>query len=454
MAMRHSLFLCRRLRSHRIRYPLAQNYKKSPFGSRILGLYGSRQLVVSTDPKASPSQSKVEYSNSTPSNQGQESIVPGLVASFAVMQCGFLGAEYLGSVLLQLQGLPLTGSSPVSGVPIAILLGASLRNLTPIPVRVLEPGLKFATTTVLRTGIVCVGVKLSAYEMAALGIAGVPAVMASVGVGLGFILWAGKRAGLPAKMSSLIAAGTSICGVTAITALAPAIGANQREISYAVANVVAFGTFGMLVYPYLAHALVSYSEQAGILLGLSIHDTSQVIAAALTYKEVFSDELALKMAAVTKLTRNVFLAAVIPALAYQHAAQKAGNERKRVLDWNILKKCIPLFVLGFIGVACIRSVGDGMLEGDGKALGLFHAEEWSKYTKLIGNTLGGRYLLGTAMAGVGLSTSAAVLREGGLGMRPFIVGCSGALVVGGTALVSVTVMERMGFFKSAMELQA
>ena len=100
--------------------------------------------------------------------------------------------------------------------------------------------------------------------------------------------------GLPSKMSSLIAAGTSICGVTAITALSPAIKANERDTGVAVANVVAFGTLGMLTYPYLAHAVMDTSEQVGLFLGLAIHDTSQVMGSALTYKMMYGDEVALK----------------------------------------------------------------------------------------------------------------------------------------------------------------
>mmetsp|Transcript_31243 Transcript_31243/g.50339 ORF Transcript_31243/g.50339 Transcript_31243/m.50339 type:complete len:136 (-) Transcript_31243:226-633(-) len=81
-------------------------------------------------------------------------------------------------------------------------------------------------------------------------------------------------------------------------------------------NYICFTCYLPLRYPYLAHAMFGLSEQVGIFLGLSIHDTSQVMAAALTYREAFDDEVALKTAAVTKLTRNVFLATVIPALAW------------------------------------------------------------------------------------------------------------------------------------------
>ena len=109
--------------------------------------------------------------------------------------------------------------------------------------------------------------------------------------------------GLPSKMSSLIAAGTSICGVTAITALSPAIKANERDTGVAVVNVVAFGTLGMLT-----PTRTRCHGHAGA-LGSSwpcYHDTSQVMV-TLTYKMMYGDELALKVAAITKLTRNLCL---------------------------------------------------------------------------------------------------------------------------------------------------
>mmetsp|Transcript_29982 Transcript_29982/g.56046 ORF Transcript_29982/g.56046 Transcript_29982/m.56046 type:complete len:454 (-) Transcript_29982:263-1624(-) len=382
------------------------------------------------------------------------SMLPGLAASALVMQGGFWGAEGFGKVVLAAQGLDPSGSSPVSGIPVAILLGAGLRRYLGDLPEMLKPGVALCTTTVLRAGIVCVGAKLSALEMASLGVAGAPAVVACIGTGLVFVTWLGARVGLPPRLSALLAAGTSICGVTAITALAPVIGATQREVSYAVANVVVFGTLGMLCYPYLAHHLFEHSEQIGIFLGLSIHDTSQVMAAALTYKQVFADEIALKTAAVTKLTRNVLLATVLPALAWHTASSGEGKEgsareKKKTLTWSTLKKCLPLFVLGFIGTACLRSIGDAMLDNDQKAYGYFEAEEWKTVTNTIGSQIGGRYLLGTAMAGVGLSMSVANLKEGGLGMRPFLVGSSGALVVGSAGIASVMMLTQLGLIPAA-----
>jgi len=103
-------------------------------------------------------------------------------------------------------------------------------------------------------------------------------------------------------MTALITAGTSICGVTAITAVAPAIGADQKSANFAIANVVAFGTLGMLCYPYLAHSLhvagvLPTSQQVGIALGLAVHDTSQVMGCAMTYATLFNDEAVVAAAA-------------------------------------------------------------------------------------------------------------------------------------------------------------
>lgn len=195
---------------------------------------------------------------------------PGFAAAVAVASAGTFAAEYLGQALLAFQGVS-GGNSPISGIPVAILLGLGINNLSSSLPERLTPGLKTCTTTVLRAGIICVGAKLSCFDVVKLGVAGVPVVMSAVGMGLLFTTQLAKFAGLPARMGSLIAAGTSICGVTAITAVAPVIKASPRDTAVAVANVVAFGTMGMLIYPYVAHSLLPASEQIGLFLGTAVH---------------------------------------------------------------------------------------------------------------------------------------------------------------------------------------
>ncbi len=338
------------------------------------------------------------------------------------MLAGVWLADLLGGALLRAQGI--SGSSPISGVPVAIMLGLLLRNTLPLPAA-LGPGLKFCVSTILRLGIVFVGIKLSLGEVLTLGLAGIPVVVAAIATGLVFVTWFNRWLGLPPRLGTLIAAGTSICGVTAIVSTAPAIEADEREVAYAVANVVLFGLFGMLAYPYLAHWLLDRPETIGLFLGTAIHDTSQVVGAALTYSQIYGDDLVLRVATVTKLTRNLCLAAVIPLLTWWHLREsRAGGTAGPGVPWTTL---VPGFILGFIAMAVVRSGGDATL-ASGMAYGLFDADAWAWLTRQVGDVWGARLLLGTAMAAVGLNTSMAVFR--GVGLKPFAVGLAGALVVG------------------------
>ena len=410
--------------------------------------------------------------------------LPGVIVAAAVMVGGFWLADLLGHAMLAAQDL--TGSSPISGVPVAIVVGLLLRNTLPLPAA-LTPGLKFATTNVLRLGIVLVGIRLSVFDVLKLGLAGLPVVIAAIVTGMVFVTWFNRKLGLPPRLGTLVAAGTSICGVTAIVSTAPAIEADEREVAYAVANVVAFGLFGMLVYPYLAHALLARSETIGLFLGTAIHDTSQVVGAALTYKQIYGDDVVLRTATVTKLTRNIFLAVVIPFLTWMHvresqrgtpglksrrsvpdsvpdsvhdsvhdsahaAGQSADARSAGTSAWSAgtfersagtsvpasptpasWHQFVPGFVIGFLAMAVVRSVGDATLGAGGAAYGLFDAGAWSDLTSSLGDFWASRLLLGTAMAAVGLNTSFKVFR--GVGLKPFVVGLAGAAVVGTVGLL-------------------
>lgn len=365
---------------------------------------------------------------------GSRFAVPGIAAAFVVMLAGFWLADLIGQQILAAQGL--TGSSPVSGVPVAIVLGLLLRNTLPLPAA-LTPGLKYATTYILRAGIVLVGIRLSVFDVLKLGIAGLPVVVAAIVTGVLFVTWFNRKLGLPPRLGTLIAAGTSICGVTAIVSTAPAIDADEKEVAYAIANVVAFGLIGMLVYPYLAHSLLNTSESIGLFLGTAVHDTSQVMGAALTYKQVYGDDVVLRVATVTKLTRNIFLAVVIPVLTWMHMRSTA-----RVGGGGIgaVTTLVPGFVVGFLGMALVRSIGDATLASSGAAFGVLSGESWASITKDLGDFWASQVLLGTAMAGVGLSTNFGVFK--GVGLKPFAVGMAGALVVGAVGMGMAVLLGR------------
>jgi uncharacterized integral membrane protein (TIGR00698 family) len=366
------------------------------------------------------------------------SLLPGIAFSAVTATAGFSLADILTT----------TSGIPISGIPLAILTGMAINNSsiltgTELP-EFLRPGIQFSTKTILQAGIVAVAAKLSFVELVTTGSAGLPVVLASVGAGLTLISMYGNWAGLPKEMSLLLTAGTSICGVTAITALAPAIQASNRDIAVAVANTVAFGTIGMLTYPYMFHSLCTTSEQVGMCLGVGIHDTSQVLGAAMAYKETFDDELALKVAAITKLTRNLGLAVAIPGLTYAHAmtqhqqpttklSESKESTPTTISGLNTFQKYVPPFLIAFVGMSCLRSTGDFAL---GNAVSN-ELETFQHVMNFVGNDVS-KYALGTAMAGVGLSTSVSSLQ--GVGWKPFAVGAAGALTVGGTGFAVASMM--------------
>jgi uncharacterized integral membrane protein (TIGR00698 family) len=354
--------------------------------------------------------------------------IPGLVLAGAVMVGAGALARWLGTGLLRLQGIDPAGRpSPVSGISVAILLGLAVAN-TAGTAAVFRPGLVIAVRWVLRLGIILVGVKLSFFDVVKLGAWGVPVVATIIVTALLTATWLARALGLSDRLGILAAASTAICGVTAAVAVGPAIDAEESEVAYTVANVTLFGLAAMLAYPYLAHLLFGGgSGSIGLFLGTGIHDTSQVMGAALSFKELFGDERAFEVATVTKLTRNVFLAAVVPGLALFHG-RRAGKTDGRME----IGKYFPLFVLGFLAMAVARSVGDAGVIRGGHAFGVWEAPAWKQLTKTLGETWA-TAALGAAMAAVGLTTNLRSLRV--LGARPLYLGAISAAVVAGLALL-------------------
>lgn len=348
-------------------------------------------------------------------------LLPGVLLATAVLVVALPVAKQLGLLLLRSQGLD-SGRSPLSAVPVAIILGLLIRNVFHLPV-VFSSGIRFCVVKILRLGIICIGIKLSLLDILQLGAWGIPVVMGAIATGLIFVTWFNRLLKLPERLGLLIAAGTSICGVTAIVSTAPAIDADDDEVTYAVGVITLFGLVGMLTYPYLAPLLFGSSEQIGLLLGTAIHDTSQVIGAAMTYREVHNDDVAFQTATVTKLTRNLFLAAVVPLMAMLHRRRMDSGDGRTARPKGVL----PGFIVAFLVLALIRTIGDAIFKDEANA-GFLTPAGWTSLTQYVGGVLGAQYFLGVALAAIGLDTSFSVFKR--MGFKPFVVGLIGALVVG------------------------
>jgi uncharacterized integral membrane protein (TIGR00698 family) len=360
-------------------------------------------------------------------------VLPGLALAVAVMFAAAEVARWIGAGLLRLEGVDPSGrASPISGISMAIVLGLLAAN-TLGTAAIFRPGLAFAVKRILRLGIILVGIRLSFFDVVKLGAWGIPVVALIIAVALVAATAFARALGVSDRLGTLAAASTAICGVTAALSVGPVIEAEESEVAYTVANVTLFGLIAMLTYPYLAHALFGTDSGAvGLFLGTGIHDTSQVVGAALSYKEVFRDETAFRVATVTKLTRNVFLVAVVPLLAYLHA-RRTGHAGGRVR----IAKLFPIFVLGFLAMAIVRSIGEANLAAGGLAYGIWNATAWQGVAKTVGDTWG-TAALATAMAGVGLSTNLRSFKT--MGWKPLYVGALSAILVGALALALAAVV--------------
>lgn len=375
-----------------------------------------------------------EIMNSSKQTQ-KTNIIPGIFLTFIVTMLGIYGAELLGLMMKKLSLLEAESKTPISGIFVAILIGIIVRNIFGLHA-IFGAGINFSLNYLLRAGIILLGLRLSLAEAVKLGALGIPLIVVCIAAGFFLTVYLTKKLQQSNRLGMLIALGTGICGVTAIMAAAPVLKAKDNEISYAVANITIFGITGMVLYPFLANYLFAGDPvRAGLFLGTSIHDTAQVTGAALIHAQMFNMPEVIDVATVTKLTRNLFIIAIIPLVSYLYFKNKGSLAEREMPKWYSF---VPLFVIGFLLLSLVRTIGDYSLNEYGQAFGLFSYELWKNIYE-SGSSFGTTYLLGMAMAGVGLSTDFNMLRD--IGLKPFYIGFIAAVTVG---LVSALLVSLFG----------
>jgi len=357
------------------------------------------------------------------------SLIPGVIVVIILAWLSKWLSEFIGVNLLGYE------KSPISPVMLALLLGLILGAILTIP-KAFTPGFRFAVRKILRLGIILLGIRLTIFDVFKLGAIGVPIVLFCILGALLITTTISRRLNLPDRLGTLIAVGTSICGVSAILATGPAIDAEEEEMAYAVAVITVFGLLATIFYPYIVNAIFAGDAvRAGLFLGTSVHDTSQVVGSASVYADVFGQSLALDVATVTKLVRNVFMALVIPFMAFYYGRKTNNMGADETKNANILK-LLPLFVLGFISLAIFRSIGDAGINLSASAFGLWDADTWGSLISTVKSWAAN--LLVVALAGVGLSTNFQSFK--GLGIKPFIVGLSASLAVGVISFIAISLL--------------
>ena len=265
------------------------------------------------------------------------------VAALRVRLPGVLLCALLGLAAVGLQGLEarLTGRAWLEALVLAILLGAAVRALwTPGPLW--TAGVEFSARTLLELAVALLGLGVSAASLAAVGpamLAGIALVVA-LSVAGGYVV--ARAFGLPRRMAVLIAAGNSICGNSAIAAVAPVIGAEPDDVASAIAFTAVLGVGVVLAVPALAAWLGLAPLAAGAFAGLTVYAVPQVLAAAAP-----AGAAAVQVGALVKLTRVVALGPVCLALGLL-------SRRGAPAD---LPRLVPWFVVAFLALAALRASG-------------------------------------------------------------------------------------------------
>jgi uncharacterized integral membrane protein (TIGR00698 family) len=305
------------------------------------------------------------------------------------------------------------GRTVVSAVAIAIVIGVLLRNLVGVP-EACKPGVSLAVKRLLRIGIALLGAQLSLGQVLRTGGKAVLVVALCIVLAILVVRFISMRMGLSDRLGTLLGVGTSICGVSAIVATAPAIDAKQEETSLAVATITVFGLLAVVIYPLLGRLFGLTDGFFGTWAGTAVNDTSQVVATGLIYSQTAGE-----VATVVKLTRNLFMAPVIVVLSsiYLARARSArGAEAKR--GGVSLKTAVPGFVVGFLAMAILNS------------LGAFPS------TMLDLIKTASSWLIVVALGGVGVETNLASLRT--IGFRPFYAGLCAATFMAAVSFVLIT----------------
>lgn len=317
-------------------------------------------------------------------------LVPGLLLTS--------GVALLATGLQKLPSLSL-----LSPLILAVLLGVLIKNTVGTP-GICRPGITFSLKRILRLAIILLGLRLNFAQVLAIGPTGLAIVVLTLVSTFIFTCWLGRRMGVERKLTQLIAAGTSICGASAVVATSGVVKSSDEDVAYAVAIVTVFGTLSMLLYPGLNMGLDLTSAAFGLWCGTSIHEVAQVVAAAFQVGQASGE-----IATITKLSRVLFLVPMLIGLGVLSI-----SSRKKSSSIKSGQLPFPWFVLGFAVLIGLNSIP------------LFPMA--LKDLVIQGN----KFLLTLALAAMGLETSLHKIRETGL--KPFYLGVASWLFISGLSL--------------------
>jgi uncharacterized integral membrane protein (TIGR00698 family) len=323
-------------------------------------------------------------------------LIPGILLLLAV---GYAGKFIEQSIAHYAKAHHLTLPN-IEYVLWAILLGLMISNTIGVP-GIFRAGV--ATYEFwLKAGIVLLGARFLLGDVLRLGGLSLVLVFIELALALTFMTHLGRWFRLSPKLITLLAVGSSVCGVSAIIATQGAIDADDEDASYAIAAILALGALSLFLFPLIGHALHLSDHAYGLWAGLAVDNTAEATAAGALYSDA-----AAKIAVLAKTCRNALIGFIVLGYAI-YWAQKGQAAEVKHKDAFLWRK-FPKFVLGFLLISLLAT------------LGVFNKPQLTA----IGNLSRWAFLL--TFAGVGLRTNLRELRK--QGARPFIVGAVGEVAI-------------------------
>jgi uncharacterized integral membrane protein (TIGR00698 family) len=289
-----------------------------------------------------------EKTSEKPSKPGKPGTTMGRLAAL------FLGILLCVLVTLVSMGIQsaeerIFGHPYIEALVIAILLGMAIRSIWK-PSDRWRAGIAFSAKQLLEVAVMLLGASISFAAIVASGVFLIAAIVGTVVITLGVSFGISRMLGLPIKLSVLIAAGNSICGNSAIAAVAPVIGADGDDIASSISFTAILGVLMVLGLPLLIPLLKLSATQYGILAGLTVYAVPQVLAAT-----VPAGLVSTQIGTLVKLVRVLMLGPLVVGLSLV-APRLRGNAAGGQLVKQLSPfKLVPWFIIGFLVLAAFRS---------------------------------------------------------------------------------------------------
>jgi uncharacterized integral membrane protein (TIGR00698 family) len=299
--------------------------------------------------------------------------------------------------------------APVVGAPVfAIAFGVIITNTLREPLQIAKMRMGDVSKMCLKGGIILLGASLDLGVILRTGLESLPVLLLTIIVGLACALLIGRTMNVHWRMRCLIGIGTTICGASAIAALAPVVRAKAEEIAYAISVIFFFNMLAVFIFPPIGHLLSLSDPGFGLWAGTAVNDTSAVVAAGFSYSHDAGT-----IATIVKLTRTTLIIPLVIGFGLLMPWFEKRPEGEKDSLAQRVYQAVPVFIILFVLASLLNTLG---------LMGHF-----APNVQLVG-----RWVMVVALAAVGLQGHWRAFV--GAGTRPLLLGLTTWVAVAVTSL--------------------